>query len=83
MQFSIYQDPRTTRDAIGLIDLSMGLRNQEQGWDMSLFVKNLTDEFYPARRQFVQAIGGPYHSLSREYQRYIGLKFALRFGSER
>src|SRR5690606_1936508 len=83
VEFSINQDPRTIRDAVGILDLAAGLRNQDDGWDVSFFVKNATDEFYYARRQFVQAIGGPYHSLSREYQRYMGVKLRVQFGAAR
>jgi len=83
VEFSINQDPRTIRGAMGILDLTAGFRDEDAGWDVSFFVKNATDEFYYARRQFVQAIGGPYHSLSREYQRYMGIKVQYAFGAER
>ena len=83
VQFSINQDPRTIRKSAGIVDLAIGLKNEDQGWDVSLFAKNLTDEFYVARKQFVQSIGGAYHSLSREYQRYVGLKLDVTFGGGR
>lgn len=83
VEFSINQDPRTIRDAVGILDLTLGFRDRDAGWDVSFFAKNATDEFYPARRQFVQAIGGPYHSLSREYHRYMGIKVSYAFGAER
>lgn len=83
VQFGINQDPRTIREAVGILDLSTGLRSEDGGWNLSFFVKNATDEFYVARRQFVQSIGGRYHSLSREYQRYVGLRLDLTFGGGR
>ena len=83
MQFSINQDPRTIRKSIGMLDLAAGIHNDEHGWDVQFFAKNATDVFYRARLQFVQTIGGTYQSLTREYQRYVGIRVAYRMGGER
>ncbi len=44
--FSDENKPAELQDAYGLLDFKVGLRNENQGWEVSAFVENATDEEY-------------------------------------
>ncbi len=48
IQYSITQDEYTVEDAYAIFDVSLILRDQASQWQATMFVKNLTDEFYAA-----------------------------------
>jgi iron complex outermembrane receptor protein len=83
VNFSINQDPRTARGAVGILDITAGVENPDNGWNVAFFIKNATNTFYPSYLAYVAAIGGPYHQLPREYHRYMGIQLTAKLGSEK
>lgn len=46
VQWDTFQDPRAVEDAYGQLDASFGLRDKEEHYTVTVYGKNLTDEFH-------------------------------------
>lgn len=82
VNFSLSQNPRTVQDAYGIANLSVGIRDEEEAWALSIFVNNLFDQEYASRIiDDTNPRNDPYvltQQLPRNYDRYFGAR--LRFG---
>lgn len=82
VNFSLSQNPRTVQDAYGIANLSVGIRDEEETWALSIFVNNLFDQEYASRIiDDTNPRNDPYvltQQLPRNYDRYFGAR--LRFG---
>jgi iron complex outermembrane receptor protein len=83
MNFSLSQDPQTIQKAYGILNLSVGVRNTKDHYEVSLFVNNLTDEHYYAD-MFNSTT--TYNSATatqvlppRDYRRYAGIRATYTF----
>jgi iron complex outermembrane receptor protein len=81
--FSLSQDPRTIQAAYGILNLSVGVRNPNDHYEIMAFVNNVTDEHYYANMfnstttynsQTATQVLPP-----RDYRRYAGVRFAYTF----
>lgn len=82
VQYGLHQDPNTVQDGYTIYDFSATLQDQQDRWDVTLFVKNLTDEFFvsnimPANENILP--NGYSHILPRTYERRIGLEARYRW----
>jgi len=65
----------------GIADLSFGVSTLDDKYSVNVFVKNLTDEFYVTGISPNGNAGGGFvlHALARDYTRYIGASFSMKF----
>ncbi|MCP4301109.1 MAG: TonB-dependent receptor, partial [Gammaproteobacteria bacterium] len=79
---SVSQRPSLDVDSYGIVDLSVGIEDVDGRWSATVFAKNLSDEFYTNRliETTLDATDGTSHRLTRDYQRYVGVKVEYRFG---
>jgi len=81
--FSLNQDPVTIQGAYGLLNLSAGIRQPDQHYQVTLFVDNVLDKGYSVNggNQF----GNFGSSLAteqqpaRDFERYGGIRFTMEF----
>ncbi len=83
-------DVNFVAESYGLLNLYMGVRNDEQGWDVSFFAKNLTDQTTTLSRafsqqqttgQFVPAFSSNYYATAVTPRQEFGLNLIYRFGA--
>ena len=69
------------QDSFGIADLSFGIDTLDGKYSASLFVKNLTDEFYVTGISPNGNAGGGFvlHALPRDYSRYLGAALKINF----
>ncbi len=82
VQYSLTQDSETIGDGYSIYDLSLALNAKDSTWRATVFVKNLTDEFYPsiiAPNNENILPNGYTHRYSKESERQFGLQFAYRW----
>ncbi|ALN90632.1 TonB-dependent receptor [Lysobacter gummosus] len=80
--FDISQNPDMLQDAYGVADLSAGLIWDGGKYELGVFVKNLFDEQYAANIMAVSGAAGANayaQQLARDFRRYGGLTFRVRF----
>lgn len=74
-------DPSLVQKAFGILDLSAGFIAADEAWTLSVFVKNVTDQFYIQGAD----VNGPdvggvaLHYLPRDYERFFGTSLNYRF----
>jgi iron complex outermembrane receptor protein len=83
MNYSLNQDPQTIQKAYGILNLSAGIRNPGQHYEIVAFVNNVFDEHYYANI-FDQA--GTYNNqlatqviLPRDFKRFAGIRASYSF----
>jgi len=82
VQYSLTQDTETIGDAYTIYDLSLALNAKDDSWRTTLFVKNLTDEFYPsiiAGNNENILPNGYTHRYGKQAERTFGLQFDYRW----
>lgn len=82
VQYGLHQDPNTIEDSYTIFDVSTTLQDREDRWDVTLFVKNLTDEFYVSTIQSSNESimpNGYTQILPRQYERRVGLEARYRW----
>jgi len=81
--FSLSQDPQTIQPSYGILNLSVGVRNPSQHYEVMVFVNNVTDEHYYAdmfnstttyNSQLATQVLPP-----RDYFRYAGVRVNYTF----
>ena len=81
--FNFNQDPNRVQDAYGLLHAQFGLASPGGGFEVSVYGRNLTDEFYATdiyrNVPTVSSANGYYHTFARDVRRYLGanVKFAF------
>ena len=76
IQWDIFQDPETLEDSVGLLSGAFGIRDKDGGYTLSIFGKNLTDEFYTNHLSPGTAIVG---FIPLDYQRVVGIKLTATY----
>lgn len=82
VQYSLAQDEGTIGDAYTVYDASVVFRDQLDRWEATLFVKNLTDEFYVANIRSMNGVFIPnayQHTYSKLAERTFGLETRFRW----
>lgn len=83
VNYSLNQDPRTIQPAYGILNLSFGIRNPEQHWELMGFVNNATNEHY-----YINIFDslGTYNNQTatqvitpRDFGRYAGVRASYSF----
>lgn len=80
--YSLSQDEDTIGDSYWIFDASVAFKDHRDHWQATLFVKNLTDEFYPAS---IYAMNGAFipnayqHTFSKYSERTYGLEIRFRW----
>jgi iron complex outermembrane receptor protein len=81
--FSLSQDPQTIQKSYGILNLSIGVRNPTQHYEVMLFVNNALDKTYYADMFNSTATYGSQAATQvlppRDYRRYGGIRFAYNF----
>lgn len=83
INYALSGDPEGEQDAYGILNLSVGVRNPDKGYEVIAFVNNALDEQYYANyansngnfgnRQAINVI------LPRDFERYAGLRVRFDF----
>jgi iron complex outermembrane recepter protein len=76
IQYQLFEDPLTLGEARGILDASVGIATDNDRWQLTVFVKNLTNKFYYNNLNTVTAIGLEYGNLPRDYARYGGIRLS-------
>ena len=83
VNFNILQNPYTDEDAYGITNLRVGISDEAERYEVSLFVNNVFDENY---RSYKQSIPRPFsggvtvtHINSRNSERYMGVSAKYNF----
>lgn len=80
VQYTLYNDPETVQESYGLLDVSAGISDRDEKWEMSIFGKNVTDKvFYDGKSEGTGTLGRVYSRVARGAQTYWGLKGTYRF----
>ncbi len=81
VQFSSSQDPNTIQDDYSLVDLSAGYIAPDERFRLSIFGRNVFDEFYTnsIAGTFLNDPGGYFHIVPRGAERVIGAELEVNF----
>lgn len=82
VQYSLTQDENTIGDDYAIFDASLVLEDHNDQWDTTLFVKNLTDQFYASAIESNNAAivaNGYNHRYSKLAGRTYGLEMRYRW----
>lgn len=82
VQFQVDQHPYTKQEAYGITDLSLGLGEPNQQWEVSLFVRNVFDQNYAASitaNPLGSVTEDTVQLIPRSAQRSIGLALYANF----
>jgi iron complex outermembrane receptor protein len=77
--YELGQDPISREPSHGLLNASVGFKGEQDRWEMQLFAKNLTNKLFYSYMNDVGVIGRPIGYLSRDFQRYGGVRLTYRF----
>ncbi|ATE64717.1 TonB-dependent receptor [Rhizorhabdus dicambivorans] len=77
IQYSLDNNPLTQERSHGMLNASVGLRSDH--WEVQIFAKNLTNDFYYSNLNSLSVIGAPLGYIPRDYKRYGGAKLTLRY----
>jgi iron complex outermembrane receptor protein len=77
--YELGQDPISREPSHGLLNASVGFKGEQDRWEIQLFAKNLTNKLFYSYMNDVGVIGRPIGYLSRDFQRYGGVRLTYRF----
>ncbi len=75
-------DPRTEREAYGILDIIAGVESIDGTWQAEFYVKNALDEFYVDRPAYSATFRADQGFLTRDAWRYMGIEVNYRFGAQ-
>lgn len=85
-QSSVYytaRDPQAFQDAYSIVNLNLGVRQDDRDWEVALFVNNLFDkQYFPSLVNSTGLWGGVLATqalLPRDFRRYGGVRASLNF----
>lgn len=73
------RDPRLEQDEYGLLNVSMGIRDKQERYEVSVFGKNVTDEYYALSKGQADPVAGYFQFSSRASQAYWGVAAKYSF----
>jgi iron complex outermembrane receptor protein len=79
IQYALGDDPLAREPSHGMLNANFGLKGPKDRWEVQLFGKNLTNQFYYSSRLDIPVIGTPLGWLSRDYKRYGGVNVTFRY----
>ena len=83
VNYSLNQDPETVQGGYTIVNLSAGIRNQDRGYSLMLFVNNLLDKQYyqnlaDSRGNYAN-VQATQAYLPRDFRRYGGVRASVSF----
>lgn len=79
IQYQLFEDPLSREPSTGLLDAQIGIRSDDDRWSVSLFGKNLTNNFYYSNLNIADfVIGRSFGNLPRDFRRYGGLRVTYK-----
>lgn len=79
VQYDTRNGPDSIGDSYNTVDGAIGIEARNGSYNLQLFVKNLTDEFYVSGQTAINATGSSTHFLPYEYQRRVGISAQWNF----
>ena len=80
VNFSLNGDPRAEQDSYGIVNLAVGVEDDEGRYTVAIFVNNVFDEFYATNVVGDPLYGGVgSHYVPREFERYFGARLGVNF----
>jgi len=82
VQFSLTQDEYSIADSYAILDASVSFEDHSDRWEATVFVKNLTDEFYPTHIFSMNSAfipNGYFHRYSKLAERTYGVEMRYRW----
>jgi iron complex outermembrane receptor protein len=80
IQYTLGNDPDTVEPSHGLLDLTLGVNDDDGRWELMFFVKNLTnDKYYASRQRANFFITRSFGTIGRDYKRYGGVTLRTHF----
>lgn len=79
IQYTLNNDPNTVEPSHGMLNASIGVKGADDRWEVQLFAKNITNEFYYSWLVTAQPLGAPLGFLARDMKRYGGIRGTVRF----
>lgn len=79
IQYSLGDEPLTREPGHGMLNASLALKGPDDKWELQVFGKNLTNDFYYNSLFTAGIIGSTFGFLPRDYHRYLGIKAITRF----
>jgi iron complex outermembrane receptor protein len=76
VQWNVFQDPLTVEPSYGQLGGSFGIEGKDDKYSLTLYGRNLTDEFHTAGINDSSVIG---HWLLPDYRRTVGIRLDYRF----
>ena len=78
--FALNQDPLSVQEDYGLLDISLGITDNEGRWELSVYGKNVTDEFFANGLSDASGfIGRIQTRVTRGAHAYYGARFKYNF----
>ena len=75
--YELGDDPISRQSPYGLLNASVGLQGRK--WEIQLYGKNLTNKLFYSYMNDIGILGEPVGYLSRDFQRYGGVKLTYRY----
>jgi iron complex outermembrane receptor protein len=80
IQFTLDQDDLSTQESYGLLNVTLGITDKDGRYELQIYGKNITDEFYVADSfEAFGALGRQVIRVPRAAQAYWGARFKLNF----
>jgi iron complex outermembrane receptor protein len=79
VQYTLNADPATVEPSHGMLNAAIGVKSADDKWELQLFGKNLTNDFYYSWLVTAQPLGAPLGFLARDEKRYGGIRVIARF----
>lgn len=80
VQFKLTNDPMTRQDSYGIVDITVGIDDNDGLYNIAIFGKNVADEeFYANLDSTENGIGRQYARGTRNAQAYYGIKARYNF----
>ena len=80
IQFTLDQDDLSTQESYGLLNLTLGITDKDGRYELQIYGKNITDEFFVADSfEAFGALGRQVIRVPRSAQAYWGARFKLNF----
>jgi iron complex outermembrane receptor protein len=77
--YELGQDPLSREPGHGMLNAGVGFRGSDGKWAVQFFGKNLTNQFFYADLNNVAVIGRPIGYLTRDFQRYGGVRLTYNY----
>jgi iron complex outermembrane receptor protein len=79
IQYQLFEDPLSREPSNGILDAQIGWRADDERWSVTVFGKNLTNNFYYSNLNIADfIIGRSFGNLPRDFRRYGGIRLTYK-----